>query len=222
MIRMVLVDDQPIIRAGMRMLCESSDDLEVIGEADDGQKALHTIDQRPPDVVVMDLRMPGMDGVTATERITGTHPGVKVLVLTTFDDDDHLYAALHAGASGFMAKDASPEDVLAGIRAVAKGDGAYSPDVLRRIVRRALDTSKSPAGHAADLASQTLARLTEREREVLTELATGASNQQIAARLHIGMTTVKSHITALTRKTEQANRVQLAVLAMQAGLLDPE
>ncbi|AHH95914.1 response regulator transcription factor [Kutzneria albida] len=204
----LLVDDQPIVRAGLRMLCQSAADLEVVGEAGNGEVALRAVCADAPEVVVMDLRMPVMDGVRATELIARDHPGSRVLVLTTFDEDEHLYAALRAGAAGFLAKHAEPERVLAAIRAVAAGETVFSPEVLARIVSRAMGT-----GTRAELPA-----LTEREREVLALLATGASNAEIGERLFLAVTTVKTHVSALAAKTGCANRVQLAVLAVRAGL----
>jgi DNA-binding NarL/FixJ family response regulator len=205
-IRLIVVDDQQLVRAGLRMLCEATDDVEVVGEAENGQQAITLVRRLRPDVVLMDLRMPGVDGITATRRILGEHPSTRILVLTTFDDDEHLYPALDAGACGFLAKDASPADLLAGIRRAAAGDNPFSPHVLRRVVRRALAAGQSPAPGPD-------ANLTDREREVLALVATGASNAEIAERLHIGVTTVKTHVTKLMHKTGSRNRVQLAVAA---------
>ncbi|QUQ62399.1 response regulator transcription factor [Kutzneria sp. CA-103260] len=209
MIRVLIVDDQHLARAGLRMLCGTAEDIEVVGEADNGQSAQHLVDQTRPDVVLMDLRMPGVDGITATSRILAARPATRILVLTTFDDDDHLYPALAAGAHGFLAKDAAPEDVLAAIRRVAAGDSPFSPDVLRRLVQTAV-TARTAAPPAV------LPRLTPREREVLALVGDGLSNPEIGQRLHLGVTTVKTHIASLMTKTGVANRVGLALLAARS------
>ncbi|GAA1580648.1 response regulator [Actinoplanes couchii] len=208
MIRVLLVDDQQLIRAGLRMLCEAAPDIEVVGEAGDGRTAVESASRLVPDVIVMDLRMPGVDGITATSRIVAARPAARVLVLTTFGDDDHLYPALQAGACGFLLKDAPPEELLHGIRQAAAGESPFSQDVLRRLVRRAVDAR--PETRPA------VGGLTGREQEVLALVAEGLSNAEIAERMHIGVTTVKTHITALMTKTGSPNRVRLALLAHRA------
>ncbi|MEV6692623.1 response regulator transcription factor [Micromonospora sp. NPDC051196] len=205
MIRVLLVDDQHLIRAGLRMLCESAPDIEVVGEADNGREAISLATRLRPDVVVMDLRMPGVDGITATTRILADRPATRVLVLTTFGDDDHLYPALTAGACGFLLKDAPPTDLLDGIRRASAGDNPFSQEVLRRLVHRAV--------HARAGASEPFDGLTAREQAVLELVAEGLSNAEIADRLHIGVTTVKTHITSLMTKTGSPNRVRLALFA---------
>jgi DNA-binding NarL/FixJ family response regulator len=205
MIRVLLADDQPLIRAGLRMLCDAEDDLEVVGEAGNGREAVTLADRLTPDVVVMDLRMPGVDGISATSRILAARPATRVLVLTTFGDDDHLYPALTAGACGFLLKDAPPAELLEGIRRAAAGDSPFSQEVLRRLVTRAV-SSRMVEPRPVD-------GLTARERAVLDLVGEGLSNAEIADRLHIGVTTVKTHITALMTKTESPNRVRLALLA---------
>jgi DNA-binding NarL/FixJ family response regulator len=213
-IRVLLVDDQHLVRAGLRMLCESADDVEVVGEARTGHDAVRLVEQTRPDVVLMDLRMPGMDGVTATARILDSRPPTRVVVLTTFDDDDHLYPALAAGACGFLAKDVEPPELLDAIRRAADGDSPFSRPVLRRLVDQAVRT-RSPG-----TARPTTAPLdiTVREREVLVLVGAGLSNADIAKRLHLGVTTVKTHIANLMAKTASPNRVRLAILAAQHGL----
>lgn len=205
MIRVLLVDDQPLIRAGLRMLCDAEPDLTVVGEADNGRDAVALAARVTPDVIVMDLRMPGVDGITATRRILAERPASRILVLTTFGDDDHLYPALTAGACGFLLKDAPPTELLDGIRRAAAGDSPFSQEVLQRLVERAvrarLDTPRPLEG------------LTARERDVLDLVAEGLSNTEIAERLHIGVTTVKTHITSLMTKTGSPNRVRLALYA---------
>jgi len=207
-IRVLLVDDQQLIRAGLRMLCDAEPDLEVVGEAGNGRDAVALAARLTPDVVVMDLRMPGVDGITATSRILAARPATRILVLTTFGDDDHLYPALTAGACGFLLKDAPPTELLDGIRRVAAGDSPFSQEVLRRLVRRAV-TARAGDGRPID-------GLTARERDVLDLVAEGLSNAEIADRLHIGITTVKTHITALMTKTGSPNRVRLALAALRS------
>ncbi|GIJ80437.1 DNA-binding response regulator, NarL/FixJ family, contains REC and HTH domains [Micromonospora phaseoli] len=205
MIRVLLVDDQHLIRAGLRMLCEAQPDIEVVGEADNGRDAISLAARLVPDVVVMDLRMPGVDGISATSRILADRPGTRVLVLTTFGDDDHLYPALTAGACGFLLKDAPPADLLDGVRRAAAGDSPFSQEVLSRLVHRAM--------HARTGTPPPVDGLTTRERQVLDLIAEGLSNAEIAERLHIGVTTVKTHITSLMSKTGSPNRVRLALFA---------
>ncbi|AGL15300.1 response regulator transcription factor [Actinoplanes sp. N902-109] len=205
MIRVLLVDDQQLIRAGLRMLCDAQPDMEVVGEAGNGRDAVLLAERLTPDLIVMDLRMPGLDGITATGRIVAARPGARVLVLTTFGDDDHLYPALTAGACGFLLKDAAPADLLDGIRRAAAGDSAFSQDVLHRLVQRAV---QARAG-----APRSAPGLTARERDVLALVAEGLSNTEIAGRLHIGVTTVKTHVTSLMTKTGSPNRVRLALYA---------
>ncbi|WP_433826452.1 response regulator transcription factor [Actinoplanes sp. CA-015351] len=207
MIRVLLVDDQQLVRAGLRMLCDAETGIEVVGEAGDGRAAVELAARLTPDVIVMDLRMPGVDGITATSRIIGERPSSRVLVLTTFGDDDHLYPALQAGACGFLLKDAPPAELLNGIRLAAAGESPYSQDVLRRLVRRAVDARPEPPRRPAGL--------TAREQEVLDLVGEGLSNAEIGERMHIGVTTVKTHITALMSKTSSPNRVRLALLAVR-------
>jgi DNA-binding NarL/FixJ family response regulator len=204
-IRVLLVDDQHLIRAGLRMLCAAEPDLEVVGEADNGRDAILLAARLAPDVVVMDLRMPGVDGTAATSRILADRPGTRVVVLTTFGDDDHLYPALTAGACGFLLKDAPPIELLDGIRRAAAGDSPFSQEVLQRLVKRAVN--------ARTEAPRPISGLTTREQDVLELVAEGLSNTEIAERLHIGVTTVKTHITSLMTKTESPNRVRLALFA---------
>ncbi|WP_028926339.1 response regulator [Pseudonocardia acaciae] len=211
MIRVLLVDDQQLVRAGLRMLCTAAKDIEVVGEAEHGQRAVTLVDQLVPDVVLMDLRMPGVDGITATQRILAAHPAVQVVVLTTFDDDEHLYPALRAGARGFLAKDTAPEALLDGVRRAAAGDSPFSPHLLNRVVRRAVAAEPGPTARPD-------VPLTDREREVLALVAEGRSNTEIAERLYIAVTTVKTHVASLMSKTGGRNRVQLAVAAGRLGI----
>jgi DNA-binding NarL/FixJ family response regulator len=179
--------------------------MEVVGEADNGRDAVALAGRLSPDLVVMDLRMPGVDGITATGRIVAARPSARVLVLTTFGDDDHLYPALNAGACGFLLKDASPSELLEGIRRAAGGESPFSQEVLRRLVRRAV--------HARADEPPARSGLTARESEVLDMVGEGLSNAEIAERLHIGVTTVKTHVTSLMAKTGSPNRVRLALVA---------
>jgi DNA-binding NarL/FixJ family response regulator len=206
-IRVLLVDDQALIRAGLKMLCDAEPDLEVVGEAGNGRDAVALAARLAPDVIVMDLRMPGVDGISATSRVLAERPATRVLVLTTFGDDDHLYPALNAGACGFLLKDAPPRDLLDGIRRAAAGESPFSQEVLQRLVRR--------AASAGAQRRRPVEGLTAREQDVLDLVGEGLSNTEIAERLHIGVTTVKTHITALMTKTNSPNRVRLALLAHQ-------
>ncbi|MFC9896840.1 response regulator [Nocardia sp. NPDC127579] len=210
-IRVLIVDDQRLVRAGLRMLCETAGDLEVIGEAGTGADAVRLADQARPDVVLMDLRMPGMDGIRATTAILAARPATRVIALTTFDDDEHLYPALTAGACGFLVKDAAPGDLLDGIRRAAAGGRPFSPDVLQRVVDSAIAARTGISTETPDPAI--VFGLTPRESEVLTLLAEGRSNAEIATALHVGVTTVKTHVTNLMAKTGATNRVRLAALA---------
>ncbi|WP_242885269.1 response regulator transcription factor [Actinomadura litoris] len=215
MIRVLLVDDQHLVRMGLRMLCDSAPDMEVVGEAGDGRDAPRLVGELSPDVVLMDLRMPGVDGIAATRRITAAWPSVRVVVLTTFDDDDHLYPALAAGAFGFMVKDAPPPELLRAVRMAAGGESPYSGDVLRRLVDRAVRARPEP--READ-EPRPPAGLTAREAEVLALVGAGLSNREIGDRLHLGVTTVKTHVANLMRKTGCPNRIRLAVLAVRTGV----
>ena len=206
MIRVLIVDDQQLVRAGLRMLCDSAADLEVVAEAADGAAAVRLAESLKPDVILMDLRMPGMDGATATSRIVAQRPTARVVVLTTFDDDDHLYPSLAAGACGFLVKDATPEELLDGVRRAAAGESPFSSAVLRRLIGQAVRNQGTPV-------QQHIEGVTDRERDVLALVAEGLSNPEIATRLHLGVTTVKTHVANLMTKTGSANRVQLALYA---------
>lgn len=205
MITVLLVDDQRLVRAGLRMLIEDTTDLTVVGEAADGIDAVRLHAELAPDLVVMDLRMPGLDGVAATRQILASSPRAKVLVLTTFDDDEHLFPALSAGAAGYFVKDTEPAVLLDAIRRTVDGDLLFSPALLRRLVGRALETRPHTPTPPTDL--------TPRELDVLRLVGAGYGNQEIADRLHLGVSTVKSHIVSLLDKTGTDNRVRLAVYA---------
>ncbi|WP_327678372.1 response regulator transcription factor [Kitasatospora sp. NBC_00458] len=212
-VSVLIVDDQQLVRAGVRMLCESAPDLTVAGEAADGARAVDLALLLRPDVVLMDLHMPGTDGITATRELHRLLPSTRTVVLTTFDDDDRLYPALAAGACGFLAKDVDPAGVLDAVRRAAAGESPYSPDVLRRVVARAASDWTGEDGRR-----QPVARFTGREHEVLRHIADGLSNIEIAERMHLGVTTVKTHVSNLMAKTGSPNRVRLAVLAIRQGL----
>jgi DNA-binding NarL/FixJ family response regulator len=216
MIKVLIADDQALVRAGFRMIIEAREDMAVVGEASDGEHALRLAAQTRPDVVLMDVRMPGTDGLTATARLTAEPGAPKVIVLTTYDLDEPLYAALRAGASGFLLKDVRPADLVEAVRIVARGDALLAPSVTRRLLDRFVTTDLTPP--AAD---GVLSSLTDREREVLTLVARGASNAEIAAQLVVGETTVKSHVSAILRKLGVRDRVQAVVRAYDLGLVRP-
>jgi DNA-binding NarL/FixJ family response regulator len=215
--RIFLVDDQALVRAGFRMLIDAQPDMEVVGEADDGRAALEALAVTSADLVLMDVRMPELDGVEATRRLlAGPGDAPKVIVLTTFDLDEHAFAALRAGASGFLLKDARPEDLLAAIRAVLSGDAVVAPSATRRLLDHVADALPDATGE-----DPRLERLTPREREVLVEVARGRSNAEIAADLFMAEATVKTHVGRLLTKLGQRDRVQLAVFAYDVGLVRP-
>jgi DNA-binding NarL/FixJ family response regulator len=215
-IRVVLVDDQHLVRAGFRMVLDYQDDMAVVGEAGDGAEALRLLRTTPADVVVMDLRMPVMDGVTATRRICAAGPLPRVLVLTTFDTDEEAFAALQAGASGFLLKSVPPDDLLQAIRVVADGEAVVAPRVTRRLLDRF-------AGRlaASDQAAAVPHQLTDREHEVLLLVAQGLSNLEISVRLQVAETTVKTHIGRILNKLGLRDRVQAVVFAYESGLVQP-
>ncbi|GAA1313296.1 DNA-binding response regulator [Planotetraspora silvatica] len=212
-VRVVLADDQPLVRAALRMVIADAPDLEVAGEAGTGVEAVRLAETVRPDVVVMDLRMPEMNGIDATRLITSGPGGAHVIVLTTFDDDDHVYGALRAGASGFLVKDMALDDILAAIRVVAAGDGLIAPSVTRRLIEEFAGRPPSaPKRRPVD-------GITEREREVLTLVGRGRSNTEIAADLVISVATVKTHVTRLIAKLDARDRVQLVIIAYESGLV---
>ena len=215
MIRVLLVDDQELMRMGFRMVLGAQPDIDVVGEAGDGRRAVELAGELRPDVVLMDVRMPILDGVEATKQITG--PGLaKVLVMTTFDLDEYALSALHNGASGFLLKDTQPAELLSALRAVASGDAVVSPSVTRRLLDRFLGTS---GGQLRDVA--VLDVLTEREREVLVLIAKGLSNTELAGRLFLSEATVKTHVGRILAKLDLRDRVQAVVLAYETGLVRP-
>ena len=217
-IRVLLVDDQALIRAGFRMILEAEDDLEVVGECGDGTQAIDSVKRFSPDVVLMDIRMPEMDGIEATRRILGGdgQTAVKVLMLTTFDLDEYVYDALRAGASGFLLKDVPADQLVDGIRLVAQGDALLAPSVTRRLIQ---EFSRSSRGRSERPAG--LDELTPREVEVFKLLARGMSNAEIAAELIVSETTVKTHVARILMKLEVRDRVQAVVLAYESGVVAP-
>jgi len=217
MITVLLVDDQPLIRLGFRMVLGSAADLKVVGEADNGQTAVAMTRDLDPDVVLMDVRMPLMDGIEATRQITASASRSRVLILTTFDLDEYAFGALNAGASGFLLKDADPTELIGAVRTISRGDAVIAP----RMTRRLLDTfaDRMPSPRQPSMGSH-LTKLTPREREVLTEVAAGLSNSEIASRLAVAETTVKTHLGRILTKLELRDRVQAVVFAYQNGMID--
>lgn len=217
-VRVLLVDDQQLIRLGFRLVLQAQDDVTVVGEAGDGVQALGLVAELAPDVVLMDVRMPVMDGIEATRQIVAAHPDSRVLLLTTFDLDEYAYAGLRAGASGFMLKDVPPDQLVTAIRVVAAGDAVVAPAVTRRLLDAFAERLPDPGQPTTDVR---LARLTEREREVMVEVAAGRSNAEIAARLVLSEATVKTHIGRLLHKLDLRDRVQVVVLAYETGVVKP-
>ena len=228
-ITIVLADDQPLIRAGLRVLLSDTPDLELVGEAATGAEAVALAERLRPDVVVMDLRMPVLNGIAATDAITSALAETRVLVLTTFDDDESVYGALRAGASGFLVKDAALDDLLAAIRVVAAGDALIAPSVTRRLIdglsgRTATSVGDdAPSGRTATSAGggRSADAITPREREVLTLVGRGLSNHEIAAELVISVATAKAHVARLLTKLDARDRVQLVIRAYEFGLVAP-
>jgi DNA-binding NarL/FixJ family response regulator len=219
-ISVLLADDQPLLRRGFRMILEAEDGLTVVGEAGDGAEAIALARRCQPDVVLMDIRMPGTDGIEATRRITLSEPGVRVLVLTTFDLDEYAFGALRAGASGFLLKDVRPAELVAAVRTVASGDAVVSPRVTRRLLEEYAHVLPVSGAQQAGRYPQ-LSALTEREREVLAAVAHGLSNTEIAASLSVSEATVKSHVGRILAKLGLRDRVQIVVLAYESGLMRP-
>jgi DNA-binding NarL/FixJ family response regulator len=216
-IRVLLADDHRLVRTGFRVILEIEDDIDVVGEASDGKQAVDLARQLRPDVILMDVEMPGMDGLEATRRITA-EDGPSVLILTTFDRDEYLFAALHAGASGFLLKNGTPEALTEAVRVVARGDALLAPEITRRVIaafaRPGVATGRVPDARRLD-------ELTPREREVLVLLAGGATNAEIAAALHLGETTVKTHVSRVLMKLGARDRTQAVVLAYELGVVRP-
>lgn len=217
LIRVALADDQVLVRAGFRALLDAQPDIEVVGEAADGERAVAQVRELRPDVVLMDIRMPVLDGLAATRRITGDAAlgEVKVVMLTTFELDEYVFEAIRAGASGFLVKDTEPEELLRAVRAVVAGDALLSPGVTRRLIAEFAARSKEPAPAAA------LVELTEREREVMALVGIGLSNEEIARRLVVSPLTAKTHVSRTMIKLGARDRAQLVVLAYESGLVRP-
>ncbi len=216
MITVLIADDQALVRGGLRMILDAQDDLEVVGEAADGREALAALRELRPDVVLMDVRMPVLDGISATRAVVAEQLRSRVLVLTTFDHDEIVYDAMKAGASGFLLKTAPPAQLIEGVRTVAAGDALLGPTITRRLVESYV--SRPRPGEAA---SPQLEGLTDREREVLVLIARGLSNGEIAGRLFISEATVKTHVNHLFQKLDLSGRVQAVVLAYESGLVQP-
>jgi DNA-binding NarL/FixJ family response regulator len=212
-VRVLVVDDQVLVRAGFRMILEAEPDLVVAGEAGDGEAAIAQVAACAPDVVLMDVRMPGMDGIEATRRLLQDRPALAVIMLTTFDMDEYVYDALRAGASGFLLKDVPPEQLVDGIRAVRSGESLLSPSITRRMIEVYLD--RPPAGPP----STRLATLTPREREILVLLGRGLSNAEIAGLLVVSETTVKTHVARVLMKLDLRDRVQAVIFAYESGVV---
>jgi DNA-binding NarL/FixJ family response regulator len=238
LIRVLLADDQALIRAGFRVLLEAADDIEVIGDAVNGDQAVELARAKRPDVILMDIRMPGTDGLAATRQLAADPDlnDTKVVILTTFETDEYVYQAIRAGASGFLVKDAEPEELIRAVRVAHQGEALLSPSVTRRLIA-SIASPASPANHAGAAANAnasglaasaakeahraSLARLTEREREVLALVAQGLSNEEIAARLYLSPLTTKTHVSHIMTKLTVRDRAQLVVIAYESGLVVP-
>jgi DNA-binding NarL/FixJ family response regulator len=219
-VRVLLVDDQALLRQGFRMILAPEPDIEVVGEAGDGAEAVRAAASGRPDVVLMDIRMPVIDGVEATRRIVADNAAVRVLILTTFDLDDYAFGALGAGASGFILKDVPPQELADGIRTVASGDAVVSPRITRRLLDECAHLLPAPAP-GRDEGALAMAKLTDREREVLVAVADGLSNAEIGQRLFVSEATVKSHVGRILGKLGLRDRVQAVVFAFQTDIVRP-
>ncbi|WP_395104602.1 response regulator [Actinomadura sp. SCN-SB] len=217
MIRVVLADDQVLVRAGFRALLDAQDDIEVVGEAGDGEEAVAQARRLRPDVILMDVRMPGLDGLEATRRIASDErlDGVRIVILTTFELDEYVFEALRGGAGGFLVKDTEPVELIRAVRAVAAGDGLLSPSVTRRLIAEFATRAKEPSP------SPRLNALTDREREVMTLVGEGLTNEEIAARLVVSPATAKTHVSRTMVKLGARDRAQLVVFAYESGLVKP-
>jgi DNA-binding NarL/FixJ family response regulator len=213
-IRVLVADDQPLVRSGFRMVLENRPDLELVGEAADGAEAISLARDLHPDVILMDVRMPNLDGVEATRRLVESGTNARILVLTTFDLDEYVYAAVRAGASGFLLKDVQPEELVDAIRVVAAGNSLFGPSATQRLLERFADGPSTAARRSLD-------ELTEREQEILRLVAGGLSNGEIAQQLYLGETTVKTHVSSILRKLRVRDRVQAVIAAYEAGLVRP-
>lgn len=223
MIKVLLVDDQPLLRMGFRLILEGEDDMSIVGEAADGIDALTHADSLKPDVVLMDVRMPRMDGIEATERIAKAHPEIKIIILTTFDLDEYAFAGLQAGASAFLLKDVAPEELVTAVRLVASGDAVVAPRVTARLLETYVrsGSGKLPVKTAEPERDPLLDDLTPREQEVLRALAEGLSNAEIAHKFFLSEATVKTHVRRILTKLHLRDRVQAVVYAYETGLVIP-
>lgn len=213
-IRVLVADDQALMRTGFRLILDAQDDVEVVGEAIDGADAVRQFERLAPDVIVMDVRMPTMDGIEATRRLTALDPPARVLILTTFDLDEYVYEALRAGASGFLLKDSPSEELVAAIRVISAGEALLAPSITRRLIEEF--ARRAPTASRAELGE-----LTDREREVLVLMARGLSNSEIASSLFVAETTVKTHVGRVLSKLRLRDRAQAVVLAYESGLVQP-
>ena len=221
-LRIALVDDQDLVRSGFRMILDAQRDMCVVGQASDGVGVLPMVKATQPDIVLMDIRMPTLDGISATHAVLGSHPDLKVLILTTFDLDDYLVAAMRAGASGFLLKDSTAPELLAGIRAVARGDSVVAPSATRRLLKRWFAPT-GPAGPsepgAGTVHTESIDALSDREKEIVTLVGRAMSNAEIAQHLVLAESTIKSHLNRILHKLELRDRAQLIVLAYESGLV---
>jgi DNA-binding NarL/FixJ family response regulator len=212
-LRVLIVDDQALVRAGFRMILEGAGDFQVVGEVSDGEQAIMAVRRHRPDLVLMDVRMPNLDGIEATRRILASGADCRIVILTTFDLDEHVFAALRAGASGFLLKDVSPEQLVASLRLLAQGKAILAPSVTRRLIERFAAPGVEPA------VSQLLGSLTDREREVLILVGRSLSNEEVANQLHVSESTVKTHVGRVLAKLGLRDRVQAVVFAYETGLI---
>ena len=221
-LRIALVDDQDLVRSGFRMILDAQKDMCVVGQASDGVGVLPMVKAAQPDIVLMDIRMPTLDGISATHAVLDSHPDLKVLILTTFDLDDYLVAAMRAGASGFLLKDSTAPELLAGIRAVARGDSVVAPSATRRLLKRwfAPTGSAGPSEPGAGTVHKdSIGALSDREKEIVTLVGRAMSNAEIAQHLVLAESTIKSHLNRILHKLELRDRAQLIVLAYESGLV---
>jgi DNA-binding NarL/FixJ family response regulator len=221
-VRVLIVDDDPLVRSGLRMMLGGVADLEIVGEAADGGEVPGAVGETAPDVVLMDIRMPGTNGLVATERLRKAEPGTEVIVLTTLDSDDHVLRALRAGAGGFLLKYTPPAEIVDAIRRVAAGDPILSPSVIRQLINHVTDDTETAESARQRMASAALDGLSHRERQVAYAIGEGKTNAAIAKELYMSLPTVKAHVTRLLGKLGLNNRVQIALLAHDAGQYRPK
>ncbi|MEW1820965.1 response regulator transcription factor [Arthrobacter sp. NPDC080031] len=220
-IRVLLVDDQPLLRMGFRLILEGEDDLEVVGEASDGAEAVQRVEELEPDVVLMDVRMPAVDGIEATRRITASASNARIIILTTFDLDEYAFSGLQAGASAFLLKDVAPAELVQGVRLVASGDAVVAPRVTQRLLETYVRGGRMPGQAIAQPRDPLLEELTPRETEMLEAIAGGLSNAEIAHKYFLSEATVKTHVRRILTKLHLRDRVQVVVYAYETGLVIP-